>query len=255
MRTRMSLERRMRLLLSCTGEWRSPSRTCSVSFEVFINQIFLTWLVGKSVLPSGRPLSWRTCSERLWKSPARITSKRSTRQGTESGWCCTSTNQGMSEILKTLDRTQQMFFKQTVLFCFFSLKLTSRSLSSPPTSVPLCALINQHLCSLARKFPQTKFLKSISTTCIPNYPDHNLPTIFVYFEGDMKAQYIGPLVFGGMNLKADGRPSWSNTAVSTWLYPRASLWRCQLTVGWNCPSFTSLACCTFQKVLKKKQFC
>lgn len=69
--------------------------------------------------------------------------------------------------------------------------------------VPLCALINQHLCGLARKFPQTKFLKSISTTCIPNYPDHNLPTIFVYFEGDMKAQYIGPLVFGGMNLKAD----------------------------------------------------
>lgn len=72
-------------------------------------------------------------------------------------------------------------------------------------SIPLCALINQHLCMLARKFPQTKFLKSISTTCIPNYPDHNLPTIFVYFEGDMKAQYIGPLVFGGMNLKADGK--------------------------------------------------
>lgn len=111
-RTRMSLERRMRLLLRCTGEWRSPSRTWSVSFEVFINQIFLTCLVGKSVLPSGRPLSWRTCSERLWKSPARITSKRSTRQGTESGWCCTSTNQGLSEILKTLDRTKQMFFNK-----------------------------------------------------------------------------------------------------------------------------------------------
>uniref|UniRef100_A0A8C6WUK4 Phosducin-like protein 3 n=1 Tax=Neogobius melanostomus TaxID=47308 RepID=A0A8C6WUK4_9GOBI len=69
--------------------------------------------------------------------------------------------------------------------------------------IPLCTLINQHLSVLARKFPQTKFLKSISTTCIPNYPDHNLPTIFVYFEGDMKAQFIGPLVFGGMNLKQD----------------------------------------------------
>lgn len=72
-------------------------------------------------------------------------------------------------------------------------------------SIPLCALINQHLSVLARKFPQTKFLKSISTTCIPNYPDHNLPTIFVYFEGEMKAQFIGPLVFGGMNLKVEGR--------------------------------------------------
>jgi hypothetical protein len=69
--------------------------------------------------------------------------------------------------------------------------------------IPLCTLINQHLCMLARKFPQTKFIKSISTTCIPNYPDRNLPTIFVYFEGEMKAQFIGPLVFGGMNLKVE----------------------------------------------------
>ncbi|XP_072301347.1 phosducin-like protein 3 [Eucyclogobius newberryi] len=69
--------------------------------------------------------------------------------------------------------------------------------------IPLCTLINQHLSVLARKFPETKFLKSISSTCIPNYPDHNLPTIFVYHEGDMKAQFIGPLVFGGMNLKVD----------------------------------------------------
>ncbi|CAG5865204.1 LOW QUALITY PROTEIN: phosducin-like protein 3 [Menidia menidia] len=69
--------------------------------------------------------------------------------------------------------------------------------------IPLCTLINQHLGSLARKFPQTKFLKSISTTCIANYPDRNLPTIFVYFEGEMKAQFIGPLVFGGMNLKVE----------------------------------------------------
>ncbi|XP_037096220.1 phosducin-like protein 3 [Syngnathus acus] len=69
--------------------------------------------------------------------------------------------------------------------------------------IPLCALINQHLSVLARKFPQTKFLKSISTTCIANYPDRNLPTIFVYCEGNMKGQFIGPLVFGGMNLTVE----------------------------------------------------
>lgn len=69
--------------------------------------------------------------------------------------------------------------------------------------IPLCSLINQHLSGLARKFPDVKFVKAISTTCIPNYPDRNLPTLFVYLGGDIKAQFIGPLVFGGMNLTID----------------------------------------------------
>ncbi|XP_066433714.1 phosducin-like protein 3 [Eleutherodactylus coqui] len=69
--------------------------------------------------------------------------------------------------------------------------------------IPLCTLINQHLAALARKFKDVKFLKAISTTCIPNYPDKNLPTIFVYRDGEIRAQFIGPLVFGGMNLKQD----------------------------------------------------
>ena len=58
--------------------------------------------------------------------------------------------------------------------------------------IPLCALINQYLTNMAMKYPTVKFLKAISTTCIPNYPDHNLPTIFVYYEGEMKTQLAGP---------------------------------------------------------------
>ncbi|KAM5182299.1 phosducin-like protein 3 [Mantella aurantiaca] len=69
--------------------------------------------------------------------------------------------------------------------------------------IPLCSLINQHLAVLARKFKDVKFVKAISTTCIPNYPDKNLPTIFVYRDGEIRAQFIGPLVFGGMNLTQD----------------------------------------------------
>ncbi|XP_069828521.1 phosducin-like protein 3 [Dendropsophus ebraccatus] len=69
--------------------------------------------------------------------------------------------------------------------------------------IPLCTLINQHLAVLARKFKDVKFVKSISTTCIPNYPDKNLPTIFVYLDGEIRAQFIGPLVFGGMKLTQD----------------------------------------------------
>lgn len=52
---------------------------------------------------------------------------------------------------------------------------------------------------LAAKFPAVKFIKSISTTCIPNYPDKNLPTIFIYHENELKGQIIGPLAFNGMN--------------------------------------------------------
>lgn len=68
------------------------------------------------------------------------------------------------------------------------------------SGIPLCDVINHHIQALARKFPTTKFLKSVSTTCIPNYPDKNLPTIFIYYEGDMKGQLAGPLTFGGMSL-------------------------------------------------------
>jgi len=53
---------------------------------------------------------------------------------------------------------------------------------------------------LAGRYPETKFLRAISTTCIPIYPDKNLPTIFVYYEGTLKSQLVGPLEFRGMNL-------------------------------------------------------
>lgn len=71
------------------------------------------------------------------------------------------------------------------------------------SGIPLCDLINSHIEQLARKFPATKFLKSVSTTCIPNYPDKNLPTVFIYYEGDMRAQLAGPHAFGGMGLTKD----------------------------------------------------
>lgn len=68
-------------------------------------------------------------------------------------------------------------------------------------SIPLCKLVNQHISNLAKKFPATKFLRSVSSVCIPNYPDKNLPTVFVYCDNEMKKQFVGPLAFGGMNLK------------------------------------------------------
>ncbi|CAH2244877.1 viral IAP-associated factor homolog [Pararge aegeria] len=66
-----------------------------------------------------------------------------------------------------------------------------------------CALINQHMKQLAAKFPYTKFLKAIAQTCIPNFPERNLPSLFVYFEGDMKKQFVGPLELRGTALTCD----------------------------------------------------
>jgi len=71
------------------------------------------------------------------------------------------------------------------------------------SGIPLCSLINQFLVRLCSKYPQIKFLKSVSTVCIPNFPDRNLPAIFVYFEGELKTQLVGPLAFGGMNMKIE----------------------------------------------------
>ncbi|KAK2702225.1 viral IAP-associated factor homolog [Artemia franciscana] len=58
-------------------------------------------------------------------------------------------------------------------------------------SMPLCKVVNHHLNTLAKKFSTTKFLKSVATNCIPNYPERYVPTIFIYYNGQMKSQFIG----------------------------------------------------------------
>lgn len=68
-------------------------------------------------------------------------------------------------------------------------------------------MINNYLYSLSAKFPEVKFLKSIADTCIANYPDKNLPTLFIYKEGQLKEKFIGPDAFGNLNFKADGKYS------------------------------------------------
>jgi len=65
------------------------------------------------------------------------------------------------------------------------------------SGVPICSLIGDHFRLLALKYPQTKFVKSISTVCIPNYPDKNLPTLLIYRKGDIVGQFIGLASMGG----------------------------------------------------------
>lgn len=73
--------------------------------------------------------------------------------------------------------------------------------------IQLCALINQFMNQLAVQYPATKFLKSIASTCIPNFPERNLPSIFIYFEGELKTRLIGPIELRGEKLTVEGE-SW-----------------------------------------------
>ena len=61
---------------------------------------------------------------------------------------------------------------------------------------PECGILLQCLEELATKYPATKFVKIISTDCIPNYPDRNLPTLLVYNNSAVKANYVGMHSFG-----------------------------------------------------------
>ena len=68
------------------------------------------------------------------------------------------------------------------------------------TGLVVCRKLKQIIGVLACKFPHTKFVQSVAQNCIPNYPDKNLPTIFVYFEDNLLSQFCGPSVFGGESM-------------------------------------------------------
>ncbi|KAK9062891.1 hypothetical protein SSX86_020081 [Deinandra increscens subsp. villosa] len=61
---------------------------------------------------------------------------------------------------------------------------------------PECGVLMQCLEELATMYPATKFVKIVSTDCIPNYPDRNLPTVLVYNNSAVKANYVGLHTFG-----------------------------------------------------------
>jgi hypothetical protein len=60
-----------------------------------------------------------------------------------------------------------------------------------------CQLLGECLTELAHKYPSTRFVKIISTSCIPNYPDQNLPTLLLYNKRACVKHLIGLAQFGG----------------------------------------------------------
>ena len=53
---------------------------------------------------------------------------------------------------------------------------------------------------LAERYPATKFLRIVSTDCIPQYPDRNLPTVLVYKDTKCLQTLVGLLHYGGRRL-------------------------------------------------------
>ena len=75
-------------------------------------------------------------------------------------------------------------------------------------SMETCKLMSGFLDTLAERYPATKFVSIIGSQCIPNYPDHNLPTLLVYRNGELRRQIIGlrrEIGLDGMNTKLEGQ--------------------------------------------------
>jgi hypothetical protein len=67
-----------------------------------------------------------------------------------------------------------------------------------------CRLLEEVLLAVARKFREVKFIKILSTTAVENWPDRNLPTLFVYNDGELKTQLLTIKKLGGRSTTAKG---------------------------------------------------
>jgi len=65
-----------------------------------------------------------------------------------------------------------------------------------------CQLVDEALSRLAPRFKYIKFLKIKYNQAIENWPERNLPTVFVYEKGALKTQLITLNSVGGKTMKA-----------------------------------------------------
>lgn len=72
-------------------------------------------------------------------------------------------------------------------------------------AIPACKLMSRHLSELAQRYKAVKFLKIVADQCIPNYPDRNVPTLLVYVDGDIRANMVGAVLFGGMKMTVESK--------------------------------------------------
>jgi hypothetical protein len=72
-------------------------------------------------------------------------------------------------------------------------------------SIVECRIVEEIFTKLSAKFRDVKFVKIRSTQAIENWPDKNLPAIFVYHDGVLNSQLITLTSIGGKSATADGK--------------------------------------------------
>lgn len=68
-----------------------------------------------------------------------------------------------------------------------------------------CQLMDEALRNLAGRFKYVKFLRIKYNQAIENWPERNLPTVFVYSKGVLKTQIITLNSLGGKTMNASGK--------------------------------------------------
>jgi hypothetical protein len=71
-------------------------------------------------------------------------------------------------------------------------------------SIVECAVMDEAMKLLAPKFKYLKFLRIKSTHAIENWPERNLPALFIYEGGNMKTQIVTLKPLNGKSTKAEG---------------------------------------------------
>lgn len=77
--------------------------------------------------------------------------------------------------------------------------------STPHHRVTECRLLEEVLLTVAKKFKEVKFVKIVSTAAVENWPDRNLPTLFLYHDGELQTQMLGLKKLGGRSTTAAGK--------------------------------------------------
>lgn len=65
-----------------------------------------------------------------------------------------------------------------------------------------CQLMDEALRNIASRFKYIKFLRIKYNQAIENWPEKNLPTVFVYSKGSLKTQIVTLNSVGGKQMKA-----------------------------------------------------
>ena len=72
-------------------------------------------------------------------------------------------------------------------------------------SIVECGLMDEALIEIANKFQYLKIVRIRSTTAVENWPDKNLPTLFIYKDGELKHQSLTLASMYGKSMKPPGK--------------------------------------------------